>query len=382
MRLFISAGEPSGDLHGANLIRGLRRHEPGLELHGMGGERMASAGCRIVYPLCDMAMIGLFQITANLFKFWGILRQADRWLREHRPDAVVLIDYPGFHWWLARRAHAQNIPVYYFVPPQIWGWATWRAGKMRTFVRQTLCTLPFEEKWFNERGIPARFIGHPYFDELRGQRLDEAFLSDQRTRPGPIVAILPGSRGQELHYNLDSQLEAARLIHARRPDVRFLVACFREEHRRRVEGKLRGLHLPIEAHVGRTPEIIELAHCCLSVSGSVSLELLFRAKPAVMIYQHHWFCVLLGHILKRARFITLVNMLAERELFPEYFSHRSLAEPMARHALGWLENSTGYEALRGELRALRERVAVPGACERAATALVELVHVRHERRAA
>ncbi len=103
MRLFVSAGEPSGDLHGANLIHALRRREPGLEVHGFGGERMAAAGCRLLYPLCDLALVGLYRVLVNVPRFWGILGQADRFFEEQRPDALVLIDYPGFHWWLARR---------------------------------------------------------------------------------------------------------------------------------------------------------------------------------------------------------------------------------------------------------------------------------------
>ncbi len=376
MRLFVSAGEPSGDLHGANLIHALRQREPSLEIHGFGGERMAAAGGRLLYPLCDLAVVGLAPVLANLPRFWRLLGEADRFFEQQRPDALVLIDYPGFHWWLARRARAHGVPVLYFVPPQIWGWLTYRVHKMRRLTDRVLCTLPFEEEWYRQRNVAAEYIGHPYFDELRERRLDGAFVQAQQEKPGAVVALLPGSRNSELHYNLSSLLRAAGLIHARRPDVRFLVACFRDSHRCQVEEHLQGLGLPIEAHVGRTPEIIHLAHSCLAVSGSVSLELLYHGKPSAVLYRHRWISIMLAHLLKRVPYITLVNLLADKELFPEYFGTRCPAESMAAHVLRWLNDRSAYETLCGELAALRERVAAPGACERAAEAVMAMVRQR------
>ncbi|HTU21557.1 MAG TPA: lipid-A-disaccharide synthetase, partial [Gemmataceae bacterium] len=256
---------------------------------------------------------------------------------------------------------------------QIWGWLTYRVHKLRRLTDRVLCTLPFEEEWYRQRNVVAEYIGHPYFDELREQRLDHAFIAAQRGRPENIVALLPGSRNQELHYNLSSLLRAAALIHARRPDARFLVACFRDRQRRQVEERLSSLGLPIEAYAGRTPEIIHLAHCCLAVSGSVSLELLYRGKPSAILYRHNWTGIALAHLLKSVRYITLVNLLADKELFPEYFGRSCPAEAMADHALRWLNDREAYEALCGELAVLRERVAAPGACDRAAEAVLGMM---------
>ncbi|HEY7315892.1 MAG TPA: lipid-A-disaccharide synthase [Gemmataceae bacterium] len=380
MRLFVSAGEPSGDLHGANLIHALRRRQPNLDIYGFGGDRMAAAGCRLLYPLCDLAVVGIAPVVANLPRFWRLLGMADRFFQEQRPDALVMIDYPGFHWWLARRARAWGVPVIYFVPPQIWGWLTYRVHKMRRLTDRVLCNLRFEEDWYRQRNVAAEYIGHPYFDELREQRLDSAFVQEQREKPGVILAVLPGSRDSELRFNLSSLLRAATLIHARRPDTRFLVGCFRDRHRRQVEDGARGLGLPIEIHVGRTPEIIHLAHSCLAVSGSVSLELLYRGKPSTVQYRHRWISIALAHILKRVPFITLVNLLANKELFPEYFGVGCPADSMAAHVLHWLNDRGVYESLCGELASLRERVATPGACERAADAVLTLIRQRQSDR--
>lgn len=288
MRLFVSAGEASGDLHGASLLNALRRRRPDLEVHGFGGERMEQAGCRIHYPLTDLAGVGLMHLFSTVRRVPGVLKLADRVFRTTRPDALVLIDFPGFHWWLAKCAKKHGIPVVWFVPPQLWAWAQYRVKWMRRLADHVLCTLPFEEQWYRERGVDAQFIGHPYFDELHLRRPDEAFLAAQRAKPGTVVALLPGSRRHEIRHNLDAMVRSAGIIHARRPDVRFLVACLRPEQARNVQDRLHGCTLPIEVHAGRTAEILRLAHSAIAKSGSVGLELLFHGKPAVVGYQLHW----------------------------------------------------------------------------------------------
>jgi lipid-A-disaccharide synthase len=366
MRIFLSAGEPSGDLHGANLARALRRLCPAVECVGFGGERMQAAGCTLLYPLCRLSVMWFLRALAHAPTFLGLLSRADRYFRHHRPDAVVLIDYPGFHWWLARRAHFHGIPVFYFVPPQLWGWAGWRVRKMRRWVDHVLCTLPFEPAWYAQRGVQAHYVGHPYFDELADQQLDTAFLDAERSRGGPVVALLPGSRTQEVERNFAMMARAAATIHQRRTDVRFLVACFREAHRAMVEAHLRGQALPVEAHVGRTPEVIQLTHSCVAVSGSVGLELLARGKPSVVVYRIGKFDMWVCRRLQTAPYISLVNLLAGRELFPEFLTDHCEADAVAGHVLRWLDDPAAYGQTCDDLAALRRSVAVPGACQRAA----------------
>jgi lipid-A-disaccharide synthase len=366
MRIFISAGEPSGDLHGANLIGALRQLRPDIDCVGFGGPRMEAAGAQLLYPLCQLAVMWFARVLANAHVFLQQLSRADRYFRHQRPDAVVLIDYPGFHWWLARRARFHGIPVFYFVPPQLWAWAGWRVEKMRRFVDHVLCTLPFEEDWYRERGVTAHYVGHPYFDELPRQQLDTAFLDHQRRQPGPIVGILPGSRTQEVENNLGTLLRAAGRVRGARPETRFLVACYKEEHRAKVLARLRKYGLPAEAHVGRTPEIIEVAQVCAAVSGSVGLELLYRGKPSVVLYRIPPLDLKVGLIFKKSKYISLVNLLADAELFPEYLTDHCVAEEISGHLIRWLGDAAEYASTCRQLTELRRQVAEPGACERAA----------------
>jgi lipid-A-disaccharide synthase len=386
MRVFVSAGEPSGDIHGANLVRALRQAHPGIEVVGFGGERMAAAGCRLIYPLCDLAVMGLGAIVTNLPNYYRILGLARDEFRQRKPDALILIDYPGFHWWLAGCAKKHGVPVSYFVPPQLWAWAGWRVHKMRRLTDQVLSSLPFEHDWFLARGVESEYIGHPYFDELARQRLDGEFIGDQRRRPGTVIALLPGSRHSEMKKSLRTLTVTASKIHARRPDTRFLVACLKAKHAEDLRPLYAATGLPIEVHSGRTPEIVHLAHSCVSVSGSVSLELLYREKPSAMFYHMHPVTLWVALRSFDLDTITLVNILAKRRLFAEYVASTrgktvtsradramaDLPDLLAADVLRWLNDRGKYERLCGELAALKRTVAMPGACDRAATAVLRL----------
>lgn len=395
MKIFFSAGEPSGDLHGANLIRELQRRYPDLEPVGYGGPKMQAAGCQLHEDLTKLAVMWLLRVIVNLDKFWNLASRADRYFRHHKPDAVVLIDYPGFNWWIARRAKAHGIPVFYFAPPQVWAWATWRVRKMRRFVDHVLCSMPFEADWYAERGCNAQFVGHPYFDEVAQQRLDQPFIARQQAKTGRLVVILPGSRTQEVEQNLHWFLKAAEKIHAAEPTTRFAIASFKPHQADYARRMIAASSLPIEVHVGRTGELIHAAECCLAVSGSVSLELLYHAKPTVI----HYHVSKLGNALqkkfRRVKYITLVNLLNSQDifprqiapyrdgdpehagvLFPEYLTSGDATDEVARHALAWLQDDTAREDRVRELRELRDRIAHGGATKTAANRIVQVLSAR------
>jgi lipid-A-disaccharide synthase len=369
MRIFLSAGEPSGDLHAANLARALRARLPDVEIVGFGGPRLAEAGGRLLYPLVDLAVMWFGRVLLNLHTFLALASRADRYFRHHRPDAVVLIDYPGFHWWIAWRAKVRGIPVFYYVPPQLWAWAGWRVEKVRKSVDHVLCSLPFEPAWYHARGVPgAVHVGHPYFDELAERPLDAEFLAEQAARGGPVVALLPGSRTQELTRNLPVMLRAAAAVARRRPDVRFVVACLHERHRALARELVAqaGPDLPIELHAARTAELIRGADVAWAVSGSVGLELMVEALPTVVVYTIRRFDLWVARPFIKAKYISLVNLLADAEVMPEYLTARDVSGELASWALRWLDDPADRQRASAALAALRDRVAVPGASDRAA----------------
>ncbi|MBY0513198.1 MAG: lipid-A-disaccharide synthase [Gemmataceae bacterium] len=382
MHLFISAGEPSGDLHGSNLTRAIRRADPSARVVGFGGDRMTAAGADLVYPLANLAVMGLRRVLANLRTFFRLGGQAADYFRTHRPDAVVLIDCPGFHLPLARRAHAAGVPVYFFVPPQLWAWKSWRVKQVRRHFDTVLTALPFEEQWYRARGVQTHYVGHPYYDELAAQQLDPAFLAAERARGGPVVALLPGSRNQEVAANTPLMLAVARRVHAARPDVRFLVAGYNEPQAAAVREAVRVANLPVDVHVGRTPEIIELADACVAVSGSVGLEMMYRLKPAVIVYRLGRFTNWLVRRLVHVKYMSLVNLLAGEEVYPEFATPRDESVAIAGHVLRWLNDPAAAAATVEKLRQIKAAVAAPGACERAAAFLQRAVPARTARPAA
>ncbi len=390
MRIYLSAGEPSGDLHGANLIGELRRRGAG-QFAGLGGPRMRAAGCELARDMSDLAVMGLVPALVRLPQFFRLLAQVERSWNQSRPDAVVLIDYPGFNWHVARKARQRGIPVFYYGLPQLWAWASWRVKKVQRYVDHALCKLPFEEAWFRARGCNATYVGHPYFDELRVQRLDEAFLEQVRS-PGRLVTILPGSRTQEVKSNLPMLLAAAARVRREVRGVRLAIASYNARQAALARQLVAAGPVPADVHLGRTPELIAAAECCLAVSGSVSLELLYHARPSVIVYRvPRWLYAVLQRMVN-VRYITLVNLLAadeplqtrgrrrpyeagaaehEQVLFPEYPTWQDRSADIAEHAIRWLSDEQQRQRLIGRLAELRDRLAAGGASARAAEYIVD-----------
>jgi lipid-A-disaccharide synthase len=378
MKLFFSVGEPSGDQHAAHLIEAFQRRAPQMEFVGFGGPMMERAGCRLNYQLTNLAVMGFLRVVPLLKQFYDLVQNADHLFKTERPDAVILVDFPGFNWWVARKAKAAGIPVFYYLPPQLWVWAPWRINKMRAFVDHVLCGLSFEPEWYAKRGMRVDYVGHPFFDEVAEHNLDQAFVDEQWQRPGRIVGVLPGSRNHEVEKNWPLQVQVMQRLRARHADIRFVVANYREQQQARCEAMLEEMNdgqtpLPIEFHTGRTPEIIEMAECCLMVSGSVSLELLARRTPAAVVYQGSIFLWFLKLALSQVNSMTLPNLMAGRTIFPEQLvilRKERAVERLTESLDLWLSDESRRLAVVNELDDLARRVARTGASSRAADTIL------------
>ena len=401
MRIFFSVVEPSGDLHGSNLIRPLQSANPDFEFVGFGGPKMKAAGCELIYDLTQLAVMFLSKVIANLRFFFGLVDQADEYFANNKVDAVVLIDYPGFNWWIAKKAKARGIPVYYYGVPQMWAWAPWRVRKIRKFVDHVLCKLPFEKKWFEDRNCKATYVGHPYFDQLETQTYDQAFLAEVNQQldldENRLVLLLPGSRDQEVENNLPILIEAADHVAAQRPDASFAIACYREEHVEVAQAMLdqrENALAKIELFCDRTPELMKSSTVCMACSGSVSLELLYHRKPTVIVYKLKWTYMLAQAILIRTQFITLTNLMATDDIrkktwrpsdpevddvvMPEYMTTGSPSKKMAANVVHWLSDSEAMAENVSRLDDLAKQYAKPGATKRAAEYLLETLGVARE----
>jgi len=392
MKIFLSVGEPSGDLHGANLIKHLSESQPNCEFVGFGGQRMKTAGCDILFDLTQLAVMFLDGLAQNIKTFLRLRKMAENYFRDNRPDAVVLIDYPGFNWWIARAAKKHGIPVCYYGVPQMWAWAPWRVRKLRRLVDLVLCKLPFEPDWFKSRGVNAHYVGHPYFDELNQRSVDESFARKTFRSNETLVTLLPGSRQKEVERNLGDLLATAERIQQLQPDTRIAVASFNEEQSEYAVQLLKEYDTEATVFHGKTPELIDRADCCIACSGSVSLELLYHTKPSVIVYRVNRLKMFLAKFVLRTKFISLPNLMwteeirrntlkvydpneqgAEQVPMPEYLTSRQRSEDVADHVVGWLSSSDLYDEQVAKLSSLKKKYSAAGASQRAAEKILEFL---------
>ena len=395
MRVFVSAGEPSGDHHAALLVRAIRERRPDVEFAGLGGPHMEAEGVDLVANMTQFAVMWLSRAILNIHRFVDLARRAERNFLDSKPDVCVLVDFPGFHWWLAWRAKRHGIPVVFYCPPQIWAWASWRVKKMRRLVDHVLSALPFEHDWFTAHGLRSTLVGHPFFDEL-----DTAIIrhSVATTAAEPLVLLLPGSRGQEIEGVLGTLLQSAAIIRRSVPGARFAIGALHDRHARRIDEMLRANReasgLGIEVHAGRTRSLIGEATAAIACSGSVSLELLAARVPTVIVYRISGFAYIVQSWFRRARFITLVNLLACREpigpvqpvlvppiavppadpeaVYPEYLAVSVPAERSAVHVVEWLTDAAQRRRTLERIEAVAATVARPGSAARAAEAVLAI----------
>ncbi len=374
--IFFSVGEPSGDLHASNLLRSLQQACPAMTFRGFGGSRMLEAGCQLDFELTRLAVVGFAEVLPKLREFYRIADIASSIFDAQRPDAVVLVDFPGFNWHIARRAKKRGIPVIYYLPPQLWAWGAWRIRKMQRHVDHVLCNLPFEPEWYASRGMSVDYVGHPFFDEVASHPLDEKFMSKWRQHAGVQVVVLPGSRTREIQNIWPIQLAAIRELAARHPRTRFLVACLKDRHciacRQGLEPQ--DEKIDINFFVGRTSELIELSDCALTKSGSVSLEMMARGTPAVVVYHASRLLYEIGKRLTNLTSMTLPNLIANKTIMPEFLAVGSNASTIEK-TVAAMDRLIGDPAERArqttELSELSRQFAVPGASRRAAQTILE-----------
>jgi lipid-A-disaccharide synthase len=372
MRVFFSVGEPSGDQHAAHLIHEMRKRRPDFKAVGYGGPAMQAAGCELRFQLTNLAVMGFLRVVPLLRQFIALAKRAAEEFKENPPDAVVLVDFPGFNWHIAKAAKKVGVPVYYYMPPQLWAWGPWRVRKVRKFIKQVLCALPFEHDWYTKRGVNATYVGHPFFDEVAEKTLDAEFV-DQLSGDTPLVAVLPGSRTHEVERNLPLMAKVISRLQKKHPEARFVVASYNEEQETLANKLLSDAGVTLPSYIDRTSEVIEAADCCLMVSGSVSLELLARKTPGAVVYRLTRLHTTLRPVVIGCKYITLTNLIAGRELMPEFVSAGS-EEPTVESLVGvldrWLGEPGQLAAVTRELTELAESAVLPGATGNAADVIL------------
>jgi lipid-A-disaccharide synthase len=321
--VFFSVGEPSGDLHAARLIAHMRNQADRIAIRGFGGCHMVAAGFQQDYDLTQLAVVGFVEVLPKLRQFFRCKDQAKQIFRNHHIDAVVLVDMPGFNWHIAAEAKKKNIPVFYYLPPQLWAWGQWRIKKMKRTVDHVICALPFERDFYLQHKMDATLVGHPFFEHAASHPIDQEWIQALKRENSQRVAVLPGSRRRELQKIWPLQIKAIQELARRFPSYVFDIACLNSAHAEichTIYRESADADLPIRIHVGKTSELIEASTCVLMKSGSVSLELLARSKPACVMYHASVSTYTLAKLLSHARYITLPNIIADKPIVPEFIA--------------------------------------------------------------
>ena len=379
----ISCGEPSGDVYAGALVEALRTREPGIEVFGLGGERLQAAGARLVADFRGLSVTGLTEALKVLPRSWATYKSLVAAARETRPDALVLVDYPDFNFRLMAAVKKLGVPIVYYVSPQLWAWRQGRIKTMKKLVDRVLPIFPFEAAMYQREGIDVRFVGHPLIDLVQPRRTRDEFLASLRLdAAAPVVALLPGSRPNELTRLAPVMAAAVPLIaegpaKAGRP-VQFVVA--------------RAPHLPddlferfgipgctLRIVEGQTDEVLQAADAVITASGTATVQAALHGKPMVVLYKLSPMTYTLGKPLAKVDMYAMVNLIAGRRVVVELIQDACTAEAVAAEASRLLTDAGYRQQMIEDLADVRQRLGGPGASTRAADAILDVVHSAHGR---
>ena len=374
--IMIVAGERSGDIYGAGLARALRARLAGLEVFGCGGDALRQAGADTVVDAHQLSLAGITEIISGIPRVYRAFHRLLEEVDHRQPQLAILIDFPDFNLRMARQLKKRKVPVVYFVSPQVWAWRKRRVQKLKARIAKMIVIFDFEEEIYRRAGVPVEYVGHPLVDMVRPQLTREQFFAKVDLDASvPTVALLPGSRKQEVTANLPVMLDAATRLTLHH-QLQFIVAVAPTIDPAWVETTL------LECYVGRatvrsavhaTYDALQHTDVAVVASGTATLEAALRERPMVVVYRVSPITWLVGKFLVNVPFYSMVNILAKKEIVPELMQHDFSAANVAARVEYLLEHSEAREAMIQGFRALRPRLGPGGAIERAADAVVRLL---------
>jgi lipid-A-disaccharide synthase len=366
----IIAGEASGDLHGAGVVRELKRMSPAVEVYGVGGDKMKREGMEIIYHIHELGFMGFGEVLKHLPFIKTMEYTLEQIVKFKRPDVLMLIDYPGFNLRFARIAKRYNVKIVYYISPQVWAWHRSRVKKIRSLVDKMLVILPFEAEFYRAEGIEAEFVGHPLLEVLEA-KLDrrnfcKRFSLDEQK---PLVALFPGSRKQEIDSIFPEMLSAARMI-SRQNNAQIVVgvAPTLDEEYFRTLYNLAGV-LVIK---GLTYELMANADFAMVTSGTATLETACFGTPMFVVYKTSWLTFLIGRALVHVKNIGLVNIVAGRTIVPEFIQQNARARKMASSAIKLLNDEKQLAEMRAQLSNVKVQLGTVGASQRVAECVLQM----------
>jgi lipid-A-disaccharide synthase len=368
--IYFVAGEASADNHGAALMRSLREFDTDLNFIGRGGPQMqAISGEQFKNWIDDAAVLGLWEVIKKYGYFRRQFRETLDEIEKNKPDAVLLIDYPGFNLRLARalRNQSPNRKIIYYISPQVWAWNRGRIKKMARFLDLMLCIFPFEADLYNKSGLRTVFVGHPMVDRLCGRKIDIK-------RDPNLIGLFPGSRMRELIKNFPIILDAARELLRARPALRFEIAAASDALAAEISDRLIDAHLKeglFRVVTSETAMTMQRASAGIVASGSATLEAAYFRLPFVLVYKVAWPTYVAARLVVNVEYLGMPNLLAEKEVVPEFIQHRAKPALIAKAVLQLMYDSTARDRMLREFDQIVAKLGEGGASEKAARAILE-----------
>ena len=368
MKYYIIAGEASGDLHGSNLVASLRAQDPEAKIRAWGGEKMRRNGANVVKNYHELAFMGFVEVLMNLRTILKNFSFCKKDIAEFNPDAVILIDYPGFNLKVAKWAHKKGYKVFYYISPQVWAWKRRRVYKIKKVVDKMLCILPFEKKFYDSYNVDCQFVGHPLLDEIaKVNPVDKnKFYKANRLNPKKeIIAMLPGSRKQEVSRMLTVMLDVVKQF----PNYQFVIACAPSlpvSYYKEIIGDKANVRLV----VNRTYQLLQLSSAAMVTSGTATLETALFDVPEVVCYKANKISYIIARQLAKVRFICLVNLIMDREVVKELIQNDLTANNVANELKSLLASSKRQKKLLEDYEELKAVLGNAGASDKAAETII------------
>ena len=365
----ISCGEPSGDLYAAALARELRTIDPAASITGFGSERLRAAGVDLIADFKGLSVTGLLEVARLLPRTYTVYRKLVAAAESQRPDVFVAIDFPDFNFRLAHQMRRLGVPVVYYISPQLWAWRPGRLKTMKRIADRVLVIFPFEEQIYRDAGIPVEWVGHPLFDVATTPVPRAEFLAAHGLDPArPVVALLPGSRANEVRAILDGLVGAAEIVKARLPPAQFVLA--RAPHLAdKLFEPLRASGAGVVTVAGATDAVLASADVALLASGTVTVQAAIHECPMVVVYRLSPLTYRLGRPFVRVDTFAMANLVAGRAIVPELIQDDFTAAAVAERALALLTDRAAADRMRADLRDVKGRLGATGASRRAAAAI-------------
>lgn len=365
MKYYIIAGERSGDLHGSNLIKGIRKHDPNAQIRAWGGDMMQDAGAEIIKHYRDLAFMGFFEVVKNLFTILSFLSFCKKDIKNFQPDVVILIDYAGFNMRVAKFAKTSGFRTFYYISPKVWAWNQSRAFKIKQFVDKMFVIFPFEKDFFKRYNYEVEYVGNPLFDAIADFTSEEDFRKSARLGQKPIIALLPGSRKQEVETMLPLMMSQVYEF----PDHQFVIGAV-SNLPKELYARWQSI-FPVKLVIDDAYNLLSVADAALVTSGTATLETALFNVPQVVCYRGGWAAYQVYKRVIRVPFVSLVNLIAGREVVKELLQYELTKENLTEELSKITINQTTRQNQLNGYSEIRKILGEKGASERAGTLMVD-----------